>query len=166
MPEIKGEDTALWRRIRVIDFPSRFVDDPKEPHEYKIDRTLPSRMREDLTWRQTFMKILLEYYYRDIKEPNEVRVKTNEYRQENNDFYNWLDEHIKISDDISDYIDLKTLCELFLGKQKISPKTSSKYKKEIEKYIKEKYHHIDYNYRQLFVSDSYRPRGWTHLKLI
>lgn len=42
LPEIKGEDTALWRRIRVVDFPSRFVDDPKEPGEFKIDRTLPS----------------------------------------------------------------------------------------------------------------------------
>ena len=62
LPEIKGEDTALWRRIRVVDFPSRFVDEPMEAGEYKIDRTLPSRMREDVSWRQTFMKILLEYY--------------------------------------------------------------------------------------------------------
>jgi P4 family phage/plasmid primase-like protien len=85
LPEIKGEDTALWRRIRAVDFPSRFVDDPKEEGEYKIDRTLPSRMREDVTWRQTFMKILLTYYFRDdIKEPEEVKVKTSEY-QSNND---------------------------------------------------------------------------------
>jgi len=83
LPEIKGEDTALWRRIRVIDFPSRFVDEPKESNEYKIDRTLPSRMREDGTWRQTFMKILLEYSYKDVKEPIEVKMKTNEYQSEN-----------------------------------------------------------------------------------
>jgi phage/plasmid-associated DNA primase len=87
LPEIKGEDTALWRRIRAIDFPSRFVDDPKEPGEYKIDRTLPSRMREDLSWRQTFMNILISYYTReDIREPEEIKVKTQEYRQENNNF--------------------------------------------------------------------------------
>ena len=55
LPAIKAEDTALWRRIRVVDFPSRFVDDPKEPEEYKIDRTLPSRMREELSWKQTFI---------------------------------------------------------------------------------------------------------------
>ena len=82
----------LWRRIRVIDFPSRFVDEPNEPGEYKIDRTLPSRMREDLSWRQTFMKILLSYYYLDIKEPVEVQVKTNEYRQDNNDLFNFFEE--------------------------------------------------------------------------
>jgi P4 family phage/plasmid primase-like protien len=165
LPEIKGEDTALWRRIRVIDFPSRFVDDPKDANEYKIDRTLPSRMREDVSWRQTFMKILLTYYYKDVKEPDIVKMKTNEYRQENNDFYNWMDENIKYSNDHSDYIELKSICELFLGKQKISPKTSSKYKKEIEKYIKEKYPTVDPNYRQLFIKDSLRPRGWTNLKI-
>jgi P4 family phage/plasmid primase-like protien len=85
LPEIKGEDTALWRRIRAVDFPSRFVDEPKDENEYKIDRTLPSRMREDITWRQTFMKILIDYYYKDdIREPDEVKIKTNEY-QCNND---------------------------------------------------------------------------------
>ena len=84
LPEIKGEDTALWRRIRAVDFPSRFVDEPSEPNEYKIDRTLPSRMREDISWRQTFMRILLDYYYReDIREPEEVRVRTNEYQSDN-----------------------------------------------------------------------------------
>jgi phage/plasmid-associated DNA primase len=66
LPDIKGEDQALWRRIRVVDFPSKFVDNPIHDDEYKIDR---SRMREDITWRQTFMNILISYYYKDIFEP-------------------------------------------------------------------------------------------------
>ena len=166
LPEIKGEDTALWRRIRAVDFPSRFVDDPKEDGEYKIDRTLPSRMREDISWRQTFMKILLSYYFRDdIKEPDEVKIKTNQYRQENNDFYSWLDENIKESNVNTDYIELKTICELYLDKQKIPSKISSKYKKEIEKYIKEKFPRVTFEYKQHYISDSLRPRGWTFIKL-
>jgi P4 family phage/plasmid primase-like protien len=83
LPEIKGEDNALWRRIRVIEFPSKFVDDPKEPDEYPIDRSLPSRMREDLSWRQTFINILIEYYYKSVPTPSEVQAKTNEYQSEN-----------------------------------------------------------------------------------
>jgi P4 family phage/plasmid primase-like protien len=134
LPEIKGEDTALWRRIRVIDFPSRFVDDPKDRHEYKIDRSLPSRMREDLSWRQTFMNILLEYYYKDTVEPDEVKIKTNEYRKENNNFYNWLDENIAYSE--GDILQLSTLCEAFVGK-KVSPRAMSKFRKELEKYIEQ-----------------------------
>jgi P4 family phage/plasmid primase-like protien len=164
LPEIKGEDTALWRRIRAVDFPSRFIDEPNGPGEYKIDRTLPSRMREDLTWRQTFMKILLDYYYRDnIKEPEEIKVKTNEYRQENNEFYSWLDQNIQLSNNETDFIELKTICELFLEKQKIPSKTSSKYRKEVEKYIKEHFKSIKWEFDQFRV-DNLRVRGWQFLK--
>jgi P4 family phage/plasmid primase-like protien len=140
LPEIKGEDTALWRRIRVIDFPSRFVDEPKEPGEYKIDRTLPSRMREDITWRQTFMKILIDYYYKDIKEPIEVQIKTNEYRQENNDFYNWLEENLEYKE--NEVLQINDVCQMYLNKIKIHSSISTKYRKEIEKYIKERYKNV------------------------
>ena len=162
LPEIKGEDTALWRRIRVIDFPSRFVDDPKESGEYKIDRTLPSRMREDVTWRQTFMKILLDYYYKDVKEPIEVQVKTNEYRQENNDFHNWLDENIEEKRD--SILKLKDVCELYSGKAKIPPKLSNKLKLEIEKYIKAKFKHLNEKYKDSSFNGE-RYRGWVDLQI-
>ena len=134
LPEIKGEDTALWRRIRVIDFPSRFVDDPKESNEFKIDRTLPSRMREDISWRQTFINILLDYYSKDIKEPLEVQIKTNEYREENNDFYNWCEENIEYKE--GELLKLTEVISFYLGKTKIHSKESSKFKKELESYKK------------------------------
>jgi P4 family phage/plasmid primase-like protien len=160
LPEIKGEDTALWRRIRVIDFPSRFVDDPKEPGEYKIDRTLPSRMREDTTWRQTFINILIEYYYMDIIEPVEIQLKTNEYRQENNDFYNWMEENIVYKE--NELLQLREVCQLYLSKIKIHSSLSSKYKKEIEKYIKEKYKGIKWEYGVVKIADG-TYNGWKHL---
>jgi P4 family phage/plasmid primase-like protien len=138
LPDIKGEDTALWRRIRVIDFPSRFVDEPKEGNEYKIDRTLPSRMREDPTWRQTFMNILISYYSKDFTEPREVQVKTNEYRQENDQISSWMDENIKY--EIGKKLYLKDVCNLYFeNKAKVGVKEKSKFKKELEKSIKNKY---------------------------
>ena len=163
LPEIKGEDTALWRRIRVIDFPSRFVDDPKEPGEYKIDRTLPSRMREDVSWRQTFMKILIDYYYKDIKEPPEINIKTNEYRQENNDFYNWLQENVIYKE--NEILQLKDICQLYLGKVKVHSSISSKYRKEMEKYIKEKHKNVRWEYDALWCNEK-AVRGWKDLCLI
>jgi len=162
LPEIKGEDTALWRRIRVIDFPSRFVDEPKEPNEYKIDRTLPSRMREDITWRQTFIKILLDYYFMDVKEPLEVQVKTNEYRQGNNDFYNWMDENIEQHKD--GILKLKDICQLYTGKTNIHSSSSNKYKREIEKWIKEKHKNINYQYK-ISSYNGERYKGWLELKI-
>ena len=162
LPEIKGEDTALWRRIRVIDFPSRFVDDPKESGEFKIDRTLPSRMREDASWRQTFVNILIDYYFKDIKEPIEVQVKTNEYRQENNEFSNWLDENIE--EKKGGVLKLKDVCELYIGKPKISPRVSNKHKLEIEKYIKAKYKNILEKYKDSSYNGE-RYKGWVGIQI-
>jgi len=162
LPEIKGEDTALWRRIRVIDFPSKFVDDPKASGEYKIDRTLPSRMREDITWRQTFMKILLEYYCQDIKEPVEVQVKTNEYRQENNDFYNWLEENVEYKED--SYLQLKDVIYLYTGKNKMHSSTTSKIRKEIERWIKEKHKIIKWEYGVIKINNR-TYRGWKDFRI-
>ena len=86
LPSIKGEDQALWRRIRVIDFKSTFVENPDESIEYQflINKSIPTIMRTDISWRQTFMNILIKYYYLDIKEPTEITLKTNQYK-ENND---------------------------------------------------------------------------------
>lgn len=39
-PQASAEDYALWRRICLIPFNTRFVDDPTEPHEKLIDRFL------------------------------------------------------------------------------------------------------------------------------
>jgi P4 family phage/plasmid primase-like protien len=143
LPEIRGEDTALWRRIRVVDFPSRFVDNPKENNEYKIDRTLPSRMREDVTWRQTFINILLDYYFKDnlSQEPVEVQVKTNEYRAENNPLETWLAENIVENQD--SVIHLKDVCYLCYQKE-LNNKEKSRVKKEVEKWINKTFPHIDH----------------------
>jgi P4 family phage/plasmid primase-like protien len=163
LPEIKGEDTALWRRIRVIDFPSKFVDDPKDQGEYKIDRTLPSRMREDLSWRQTFIKILLRYYFMDIIEPVEVQLKTNEYRQENNDFYNWLEENIEYREGA--LLQLKDICQLYLNKTKIHSSISSKYRKETEKWIKERHKHSKWEYDTVKMSEK-TYKGWKNFTVV
>ena len=162
LPEIKGEDTALWRRIRVIDFPSRFVDEPQEENEYPIDRTLPSRMREDITWRQTFMNILLKFYFQNVTEPEEVKIKTDEYRKENNDFYNWLDENIIRKDE--SIINLKDICELYYGKS-TNNHNKNKLKKEIEKWIKTKHKDISSQYQDSRMNNI-KYRGWKGLSFL
>jgi putative DNA primase/helicase len=98
LPDInKGEDKAIWRRIRVVNFPSRFVDEPQEGNnnEYMIDRSLPARMREDISWRQTFVNILLEYHFRFVPEPDAIKLSTNEYREESDEISLWVRENIK-----------------------------------------------------------------------
>lgn len=163
LPEIKGEDTALWRRIRVIDFPSRFVDEPKEHGEYKIDRTLPSRMREDITWRQTFMNILLDYYYKDIREPVEVQCKTNEYRLNNDIVNQFIEEMCDLQKNNKNYrefcVDLWNEFEFWKKENSIEDKLSQA----------NFYNRIDYltNYsnKKRIRKDDKNSRGWYGIKL-
>jgi P4 family phage/plasmid primase-like protien len=162
LPEIKGEDTALWRRIRVVDFPSRFVDEPKESNEYKIDRTLPSRMREDVTWRQTFINILLEYYYKDVSEPDEVKMRTNEYRSDNSNLESWINENIKYNK--NSILKLKEVVVEFTGQQKPHTSVSNKVRKEIEKWIKRNHPEEMFEMKHTTIAGE-NVRGWLNFSL-
>jgi phage/plasmid-associated DNA primase len=161
LPDIKGEDTALWRRIRVVDFPSRFVDEPVEENEFAIDRTLPTRIREDVTWRQTFMNILLEYYYKQVPEPDEVKMSTNQYREDNNEFISWLENNIIYKENA--ILRLTDLIQSFCGKS-VSTKKQSKYKSAMIKWLSTKFPSLETCYKDT----SFRGvnfKGWLHFSI-
>ena len=72
-------------------------------------------------------------YNQDIKEPEEVKMKTNEYRQENNEFYNWCNENIEYSE--NSFLELKTLCEIKNIKVK---KEKTKLKNQVILFLKQR----------------------------
>jgi P4 family phage/plasmid primase-like protien len=133
LPTLKGEDTALWRRLRVVDFPSKFVQYPQNDNEFKIDITLPSRMKNDFTWRQTFLNILLDYYYKTIPEPEQVTVKTQEYAQDNNEYESWFQDHIVENE--GSILQLKDVAKDFYKMERVHSKLSGKVKSELEKFM-------------------------------
>jgi P4 family phage/plasmid primase-like protien len=163
LPDIKGEDTALWRRIRVVDFPSRFVEHPQNDNEYKIDKTLPSRMREDYSWRQTFMNILLQYYFKDVEEPEEVQIKTNEYREDNNEYEAWFKDTLEYNK--GSCLKASELTSLFLqGKGKVSNQMKSKFHKEVEKYIQKNFMDVDHRKKDTTIN-GLAFKGWLDIRI-
>lgn len=157
LPDIKGEDTAIWRRIRVVDFPSRFVDEPKASNEFLIDRSLPTRMREDITWRQSFVNILIDYHHKVILEPEAVKFRTNEYKEDTNNVRQWLIENMVVSENAA--LMLKEIAENITGKKNVHSSESSKIKKEVESYIKDRFD--NQNYRMIDKTiDKRKFRGW------
>ena len=96
LPSITSQDGGTWRRIRVIDFSSRFVENPKNPNEFKIDNLLKLKMKK---WKPYFMSILI-YYHKLYKkegiiEPNEVLSATNRYKNDNDKFNEYFDNCLK-----------------------------------------------------------------------
>lgn len=83
MPEVPPYDGGVWRRMEAAEFPSRFVDDPKEEFEFKKDNNLKDKLEN---WKETFMSILLHYFkiYKEegLTAPDEVTKFTKEFQEE------------------------------------------------------------------------------------
>ena len=96
LPKLPPEDGGTWRRTRVVNFGSRFVDnpDPEDPHEFQIDRDLDGKKFP--LWKEGFMWILLQYYKRykkeGLKEPQEILTYTNKYKEDQDRFQEFIND--------------------------------------------------------------------------
>lgn len=84
LPKVPPNDEGSWRRLRVVEFLSRFKDrpNPNEPLEFQKDEYLSDKMH---SWKEAFMFLLIQYhkkYQNDgIIEPTEVLKATREYQK-------------------------------------------------------------------------------------
>lgn len=115
MPSIPPDDGGTWRRVRRVEYTSKFVDhpNPNNENEFKIDRELGYKFE---LWKETFMVILLKYYKKyklkgKIIEPSEVMEYTNEYQRKNDIFADFCESYIAKED--GGIVDVTTLFEKF-----------------------------------------------------
>lgn len=96
LPQVTSIDGGTWRRIRVIEFKSRFCDNPVKSNEFLIDPNLKSKMKN---WRPYFMSILIYWYnkylYEGLHEPEEVKKATDRYKVDNDKFNEYFDQNIE-----------------------------------------------------------------------
>lgn len=64
LPRIKDLDNGCWRRILVLLFPSKFVDNPRKPNEFKRDPDLIDGKLE--SWKKDLCGIYYVKYILDI----------------------------------------------------------------------------------------------------
>jgi len=96
LPGVPSDDGGTWRRIRVVEFTSKFVDNPQEENEFPIDYDLSSKMEG---WREYFIGLLIHYLKRyqveGITEPLEVLQCTIDYKCKNDHMSAFIEEHIE-----------------------------------------------------------------------
>ena len=148
-------DEGTWRRVRLVEFLSRFVDDPnpEEEHEFKKDRSISDNF---YNWKESFMTILIHYHgiYKKegIKEPKEVKFYTEQFRK-SNDIYG---EFIKdcIVDAPGVYFDNMELKAYFKGwiSQTVGGNIT-KHMKDIIIYFKK-------HFASKYVETTYKKIGW------
>lgn len=99
LPSVTSIDGGTWRRIRVIEFKSRFCDNPVKKNEFKIDTSIKTKLKE---WRPYFMSILIHWYnkylYEGLNEPPEVTKATAKYKVDNDKFNEFFDQCIEECD--------------------------------------------------------------------
>jgi len=113
LPTIPSNDGGTWRRIRVVPFEMKFVENPREKNERKRLNNLDEIMNN---WKVAFMSILIEQYKFYIKYgivvPSEVCKYTDEYKNNSNTFKEFINDKIIISDD-NMYIILEDILILY-----------------------------------------------------
>ena len=98
LPDVYSDDSAIWDRIRVIEFPIHFCEakDIKNPNDKLINKNLKNRLKY---WKETYVSILVEYYRRylanGIAEPAEVIRATNVYRERNNILMEFVNDKLE-----------------------------------------------------------------------
>jgi putative DNA primase/helicase len=88
IPECDDIDNAFSKRLRCINFPTEFVNDPNKENQKKIDVNINKNFD---FWKSDFMLLLIEYYKKytkthELKPTNNILKWTNQY-QEDTDLY-------------------------------------------------------------------------------
>lgn len=113
-PLLSENTFAEWRRIRLIDFPVKFVDepDPNNPLEKQVDEDLDNKI--DL-WAPYFAGYLVYWLriiydeggFKNIKEPQAVMKRTQKYKDDNDPWKEFRELYIVKNED--SYIQWKDL---------------------------------------------------------
>lgn len=98
LPEVPSDDGGTWRRIRVIEFTSKFVEnpDPNNPREFPMDPELGEKME---SWLNALIWLIIEHHRKvdpkRIDEPLEVRISTESYKKNNDSIGQYYNEKIE-----------------------------------------------------------------------
>jgi P4 family phage/plasmid primase-like protien len=84
--EIKSSDHGTWRRIRVVDFMSLFVDKPvmgdkEKPYQYLLDKNIKDKFNR---WKEVFAAMLVEIAFEtqgNVQDCEIVLKSSNSYRE-------------------------------------------------------------------------------------
>jgi P4 family phage/plasmid primase-like protien len=101
-PALSGVDGGVKRRLIMIPFNNNFVEDPIRPNERLIDLSIRKEFKETEYYQQ-FMLILIKAYqeYRDrgfsLTIPDNVKKETDEYFNDNNHIYNFINDTYEIA---------------------------------------------------------------------
>lgn len=99
--DIKSQDDGTWRRIRICEFMSKFVEDPDEdePYEFKINKKLPEKFD---AWVPVMTAMLVQKAFETngiVKDCDIVMQKSNAYREELDYVAQFINNRVVVEED-------------------------------------------------------------------
>ena len=123
-PEVDGVDQGIIRRIRKIDYMSRFVakqDVDESQHMYESDSSFIEKVLRNDEYKMEFLRYILDHYEHNVKLvdicPDCVITASQEYLSENNEILEYVREYIQKGTS-EDFFTLKDLKEDFSERKK------------------------------------------------
>jgi P4 family phage/plasmid primase-like protien len=97
-PAINTTDGGTWRRLVVINFTSKFVDKPCEPHHFPIDEAIQHAVNS-VGWATPFLNFMVQTLkegkgFHKLPAPSKVMEYTSEYRNDNDSIARFMSEKI------------------------------------------------------------------------
>jgi P4 family phage/plasmid primase-like protien len=112
-PIIPSTDGGTWRRIRVVPFEMKFVENPTAPNERKMNRSLEYTIGK---YAEIFAAILIDQYKKirvdgnvSIPEPDKVKLSTTEYQKSSDLIADFIGDRIEFVNDPKSYIMVKDM---------------------------------------------------------
>ena len=131
LPEVPSDDGGTWRRIRVVEYTSKFCESPdvNNPREFPMDSELNEKIER---WADTFISMLIHRHGtidpKDVVEPVEVRIATEGYKKNNDVIGQFMSDKLIRDDTATErimlqklYIDFRSWCANVVPKGKKLP---------------------------------------------
>lgn len=138
-PKVDGSDEGVKRRIRKIDYISRFVDEEEvdeSRNQFKRDPNLISAFKDEDTMKMEFLRHLLDTYDHKYKftMPKVIKENSAMYLEENNAVYCFIREYIQADRD--GHFTLKEAKDMVQCSEYASQLQLTKLKADLEKALR------------------------------
>ena len=93
MPSAKADDDAFWHRLRKINFPFSFVDepDPKKKYQKQADQLLEENLKEEAPLiLADLVRGCILWQKQGLKMPDSVKNETDEWRQDEDELRDFV----------------------------------------------------------------------------
>lgn len=118
LPEVPSDDGGTWRRIRVIEHKSKFVEfpNPRNPNEFLMDPEIVDKFDR---WADMFISMLIYHHStidpKNILEPREVKNSTEGYKKNNDIIGQFVGEKMQVDEESTDRISINKVYNDFKG---------------------------------------------------